>query len=86
MWGDFPLQVRHVSGYLGQMERFSGDSCNNAGKISFIRWRLEDMLGLKGVGRPAGCLVDGEGDGEGDGDGMASRQMAGRGSGLGYKK
>ena len=66
MWGDFPLRLRHVSGYLGQMERFSGDSCNNAGKISFIRWRLEDMLGLKGVGRPAGCLVGGTGDGTDD--------------------
>jgi hypothetical protein len=66
MWGNYPLQVCHVSGNLGQMERFSGDSCNNAGKISFIRWRLEDMLGLKGVGRPAGCLVGGAGDGTDD--------------------
>ena len=63
MWVNFPLQVRHVSGNLGQMERFSGDSCNNAGKISFIRWRQEDTLGLRGVGRPAGCLVEGEEDG-----------------------
>ena len=59
MWGNYPMLVCHVSGNLGQMERLSGDSCNNAGKISFIRWRLEDMLGLKGVGRPAGCLVGG---------------------------
>ena len=27
---------------------------------------LEDMLGLKGVGRPAGCLVGGAGDGTDD--------------------
>ena len=45
MRGVYPLQVCHVSGILGQMARFSGDSCNNAGKISFIRWRSEGMQG-----------------------------------------
>lgn len=66
MWGVFPVLACHVSGVWGQMVRFSCDSCNNAGKISFIRWRLEDMLGMNGVSRSAGCLVDGAGDGTDD--------------------